>query len=339
MNVVCSVIVPCYNVERWLKRALDSILAALPEDSEVIAVDDGSTDSTLAILREREGRDSRIAVIGLDHGGVSRARNRALDRAKGKYLFFVDPDDWVERDFFSAMIAKLEGDAADVCVCAYDDTEDGETTSAFRPLRNVYCCRDNAAIVREYVSRIFGYSFDDIREWYSGRPLFANREMAAVWRMVYRRELVERNHVRFDERIELYEDAMFNTEYLLVAKSMTAIDRAIYHVTCRNSGAMRTVPRHSRRYVTNKLRLLEKRDELNARQGGALTPLYEGTCVLSAIELLSLVLGGKAHWSDLSKCLKRDSIRRALAGFPRSWKRPLVALASLFLLYYSRRVK
>lgn len=339
MNVVCSVVVPCYNVERWLNRALDSILGALPDDSEVIAVDDGSTDSTLAILRERERKDSRIEVIGLDHGGVSRARNRALDRAKGKYLFFVDPDDWVERDFFSAMIAKLEGDAADVCVCAYDDTEDGETTAAFRPLSGDYRCRDNATIVREYVSRIFGYSFDDIRAWYSGRPLFTGREMASACRMVFRRELVEGNHVRFDERIELYEDAMFNTEYLLSAKSMTAIDRALYHVTCRNSGAMRSLPKSIDRYCDNKVRLLEKRDELNARQGGALTSLYEGTCALSAIELLSLVLKGKARWNDLAACLKRDSVRRALAGFPRSWKRPLIALASLFLLYYSKRVK
>ncbi len=336
---VGSVIIPCYNVERWLNRALDSVLVALPNDFEVIVVDDGSTDSTPAIIKTYASKDKRLKVISLKHSGVSHARNCALDVAQGEYIFFVDPDDWVEKDFFALMLAKVRDDQADICVCAYDDTEDGEELSYLRSLKADYRFTDNSSIIDGYFPRIFGYSFKNIQSWYLGQELFATREMAAVWRMVYRRGIIEKNHIRFDEKLSLYEDAMFNAEYLLFAHSMTAINRALYHVTCRNSGAMRSVPKSSTCYVENKLRLLAKRDELNAFKNGTLTKYYEGTCVLSALEILMLTLKGRAKWSDLNNCLRIDSVHHALKNFPRTWRKPLVALASLFLLYYAQGIK
>ena len=194
--VEISVVIPCWNVEPYLARCLESVFAALPPGSEVLAVDDGSSDGTLAALESSAKNEQRLKVLARPHRGVSAARNAALDEARGRLVFFVDPDDSVLPGYFSAMADALERDGADVCVCAYEGS----------PLKGDYRFRTNAEIRAGYLPRVFGYSFDDVRAWYSGRPLFADREMAGVWRMAFRRGLVE--NVRFDETIELYEDAM-----------------------------------------------------------------------------------------------------------------------------------
>ena len=326
-----SAIIPCYDVERWLPRCLDSVLAALPANAELIAVDDGSHDGTLAILERRASAEPRMKVIAASHGGLSAARNHGLDAARGSYVFFIDADDTVAPDYFTAMVDALEREATDCCICAITECEDGLDDRRERRLRGVYRFRSNAEIVRGYLPRIFGYSFDDIRAWYAGRPLFANRELAAVWRLAYRRELIESRHLRFDVEVTYFEDMVFNAEYLLEASSMTCIDRPLYHVTDRSSGMMRTVPKDGLRYCRNKLVLLRRRDALNVRAGGKLTELYAGSCVLSALEILAYVVRGRVCRREglriLRDYLAAPSVRNAIRGFPLSWRRPVLALA------------
>ncbi len=322
-----SVVIPCWNVSPWLTRCLDSVFAALPENAEAVAVDDGSTDDTLAILRRRAESEPRLRVVPLAHRGVSAARNAALDLARGRLLFFVDPDDSVAANYFSAMSKALDKDGADICVCPYPGTK----------LKGDYRLKTNAEIRAAYLPRVFGYSFGDVREWYAGRALFAEREMAAVWRMAFRRDFVERLHIRFDETIELYEDAMFVSEALLSARSMTCIEDDVYCVTDRESGAMRSVPRDGARLCRNKLRLLAKRRALDEREGGALGSLYEATCVFSALEMLAATVRGRLPRRDglrfLREYLSDAFVRRAIRRFPLSWHRPAVAAAMLALRF------
>ena len=91
-DVEISVVVPCWNVEPYLARCLESVFAALPANAEVIAVDDGSTDGTLAVLESSAKSEQRLKVVARPHRGVSAARNAALEMAKGRIVFFVDPD-------------------------------------------------------------------------------------------------------------------------------------------------------------------------------------------------------------------------------------------------------
>ena len=318
-----SVVIPCWNVAPYLARCLDSVFAALPAAAEAIAVDDGSTDGTLAALESRAAAEPRLRVLARPHSGVSATRNAALDAAKGRLVFFVDPDDAVAPEFFSAMADALERDGADVCVCAFEGT----------PLKGDYRFRTNAEIRAGYLPRIFGYSFDDVRAWYAGRPLFAGREMASACRMAFRRELLER--IRFDETIELYEDAMFVTEALLRARSMTCVDRPLYRVTDRDGGAMHTVPRDGARLCRNKLRLLAKRRALDAAEGGALGPLYAASCVFSALEMLAATVRGRLPRREglgyLREYLADPFVKASLREFPLSWRRPAVAAACRLL--------
>lgn len=117
MSEIVSVIVPVYNVEQYLRRSVDSILAQTYQNIEVILVDDGSTDDSGKICDEYAARDSRIIVIHQENRGVSAARNAGLDRCSGEYVSFVDPDDWIEKDMFRDMLRAIEEQNADLAVC------------------------------------------------------------------------------------------------------------------------------------------------------------------------------------------------------------------------------
>ena len=99
-----SVVIPVYNVEKYLQECVDSVLNQTLKEFELIAVDDGSTDHSGAILDEYQEKDSRITVIHKENGGLSSARNAGLDIAKGEWIAFVDSDDWVSPETYEEMM-------------------------------------------------------------------------------------------------------------------------------------------------------------------------------------------------------------------------------------------
>ena len=109
-----SVIVPVYNAEEYLKRCVDSLRNQTLEDIEIILVDDSSTDSSLEICKDFSGKDSRIKVIHKENEGAGMARNAALRVATGKYIGFVDSDDFVEPDMFKSLFEKAEENESDL---------------------------------------------------------------------------------------------------------------------------------------------------------------------------------------------------------------------------------
>ena len=112
-----SVIVPIYNVEPYLRKCLDSLISQTYKALQIILVNDGSPDNCGKICDEYSALDSRITVIHKANGGVSSARNTGLDAAKGAYIGWVDPDDWIEPDMFEYMLGKATDYSADIVVC------------------------------------------------------------------------------------------------------------------------------------------------------------------------------------------------------------------------------
>ena len=104
MSSLVSVIIPIYNTARYLPRCLESIRNSDYKNLEIICINDGSTDNCLEILQEYKNKDNRILVIDVPNGGVSKARNIGLDYATGDYICFIDSDDWIHRQFFSALL-------------------------------------------------------------------------------------------------------------------------------------------------------------------------------------------------------------------------------------------
>ena len=108
MAVKVSIIVPVYNVEKYLRKCLDSLVNQTLKDIEIICINDGSTDDSLNILQEYAREHHNVVVIDQENQGVSIARNNGINKAQGDYIGFVDPDDWVEPDMFKILYEKAE---------------------------------------------------------------------------------------------------------------------------------------------------------------------------------------------------------------------------------------
>lgn len=109
-----SVIIPVYNVEKYLGRCLDSIINQTYNNLEIICINDGSTDSSLEILRSYGAREPRIKIISQDNQGLSEARNVGLKIASGEYISFIDSDDWIDGYYYESMVAKIYSSNADI---------------------------------------------------------------------------------------------------------------------------------------------------------------------------------------------------------------------------------
>ena len=127
MNPLISVIIPVYNMEAYLARCLDSVLNSTYQNLEILCVDDGSRDRSLGILREYEAKDRRIVVIAKENGGVSSARNAGLDRVRGEFVTFIDPDDFIHPQMFALMAAAQEASGAELVIGRHQTWSEPET--------------------------------------------------------------------------------------------------------------------------------------------------------------------------------------------------------------------
>ena len=146
-NVKISVIVPVYNVERYLSACMDSLVNQTMEDIEIIAVNDGSPDNSLAILEDYQERyPQKVQVLSIENHGVSYARNYGADHASGEYLLFVDSDDYVDVRMCELMYRKAKKDHNDVVICnknsLYESNLDNDVVGA----RDVMTASQNFSI-------------------------------------------------------------------------------------------------------------------------------------------------------------------------------------------------
>ena len=164
-----SIIVPVYNVEKYLTRCIDSILNQIFKDFELILVNDGSTDKSLDICKHYKNIDNRICIINKENGGLSSARNAGLDIAKGEYIGFVDSDDYIEDDMYEILLNLIKKYDADVSICNLYDVIDGNEY-----IRN----KENG--IREY-SRL-----DILKE-----VLLDKNIQSYAWNKLYKKELFD----------------------------------------------------------------------------------------------------------------------------------------------------
>ncbi len=122
-----SVIVPVYNAEKYLKRCLDSILRQTYRNTEIILVDDGSTDKSGKICSEYRKKDKRVRVISQKNSGVAMARNAGLRKARGEYIAFVDSDDFVMEEYINVLVSVAETEDADIVQCEAIPIKDSST--------------------------------------------------------------------------------------------------------------------------------------------------------------------------------------------------------------------
>ncbi len=221
-RILLSVIIPVYNVETYLARTLDSILETdMGESLEVIAVNDGSKDGSMEILREYEAKDSRVRVINVENGGVSRARNRGIEAARGAYLAFVDGDDTAVSGFFREAVREMEQGGYGIVEGTTLFLEDGK-------LLKVYPGREKITGGRlEYSDR------EEMLEVFLGP-----QEMIVFSSCgkVFSRELI--GETRFPDGIRIGEDQKFIFDLLLKEPKVLVLDMEANNYFIRESSAM-----------------------------------------------------------------------------------------------------
>lgn len=206
---VVSVIVPVYNAQETIERCLSSILEQTYPALEVLVVDDGSTDQSLALVREFEREDSRVRVLAQANSGVAAARNLAMNHATGDYLQFVDSDDELSPDSTESLVTALETQRCDLAIAPY-----WEVVGGLRQRRG-YLNKDMVLSQRSFLDRLSAHP----NSFY----------YAVLWNKLYRRDLVILNSIRCDAWLPWGEDFAMNTEYYRYCHSVAVLSKPVYH--------------------------------------------------------------------------------------------------------------
>jgi glycosyltransferase involved in cell wall biosynthesis len=224
MKPKVSIIVPIYNMESYLTRCLDSLLSQSLADLEIITVNDGSTDASAEILYEYAEKDNRIVVIIKQNGGVSSARNAGIQAAKGEYIGFVDPDDWVDTRMYEAMYNAAIHDQADIVMCTYIREFAGHSKEKNFPLPDKVCY-DSDEVRSKVLRRLVGPLNKEV-----ANPEFLDA-WGTVWSKLYRSEIIKENRLQFIDLKEIgsNEDSLFNIHALYYARSFVFLNRPYYH--------------------------------------------------------------------------------------------------------------
>lgn len=190
MNNLVSVLVPVYNGAKYIERCIGSLLRQTYQYLEIIAVDDGSTDNSLQILYKLKEKDDRLVVVHTSNNGVSFARNTALSKSKGKFILFVDCDDYVEFDYVEQFVNAYRKDNF-IYQDFYRDNQVGGGSL-------------------QSIQRI-GISYSD--DWFTSGAIFDN---GFLFSKLFIRKLIIHNEIQFEENIKMAEDLLFILDYISV---------------------------------------------------------------------------------------------------------------------------
>lgn len=211
-----SVIIPVYNVSEYLRQCLDSVINQTFTDMEIILVNDGSTDNSAEICAEYKQKDSRIIFIEQENAGLAAARQAGLDIANGEYITFVDSDDWLELNMYETMLSAAYEDNVDIVFC---NTYRNESKKETPYMRNGLFTRKE--MEEEIFPRLLG-RFDkasqvDVIRWCN-------------WLRIYKKELIDKNGIKFDKRFRRCQDLPFTFECTIHANSYYYLgDDYLYH--------------------------------------------------------------------------------------------------------------
>lgn len=215
-----SLIVPVYNVAPYLSNCLDSIRAQTYRELEVLLVNDGSADASPEICRSYLRSDSRFHLIDKANTGVSDSRNRALDRANGKYLQFLDGDDWLPPDAAQLLVHSAESTGADLTLGHF-----------YRVVGDRMAQRGHIKEERVLTRREFA-------EEMMKAP--ANYYYGVLWNKLYRRSVIEAHRLRFAADVSWCEDFLFNLDYIQYVRLVSALPKPVYYYRKREDSLVNT---------------------------------------------------------------------------------------------------
>ncbi|MCR5770733.1 MAG: glycosyltransferase [Butyrivibrio sp.] len=222
-----TIIVPVYQVKNSIKKCLDSLLSQTYTNTEILLIDDGSSDGSELVCDDYAIKDNRIKVIHKNNGGVSSARNTALKHANGKYLCFADSDDYVEPEWIEKLIENMK--ESSLSVCGYYEVYSDKKVH-----------RDGIDVKQELdYDRAVDYLLR--QEFYRGY----------LWNKAFDRQIIIGNHILFDESLNIWEDVKFVYQYLRVVRQAVYDPSPLYDYVFNEGSA--THGQYSEKYLSGPL--------------------------------------------------------------------------------------
>lgn len=196
-----SILSPCYNVEQFLPKCLDSVIHQTYSNLQIVLIDDGSKDESWRVMQEYAREYPRIEIYHQENQGVATTRNNLLDKVKGDYVLFVDSDDWIELDMVEFLVEKALTNEADIVVCGMVKNNEEYSEKGVEEVMN-----------REITIKKF---------------LFHKELTGSLWNKLVKTSLL--HGIRFDNRISYGEDALFCWGFLQNASRILIADKVLYH--------------------------------------------------------------------------------------------------------------
>lgn len=206
-----SVIVPVYNAEKYLNKCVSSILEQKYQNLEVLLIDDGSTDNSYNICKHYEELDTRVRVIAKLNEGVSHTRNRGIKEAKGKYIAFIDADDYIDKQYFSDMYERLLSAEKTIAMCKF----------------NIVKCTGK---IEEFKENLEGYNFgcDNKRMEFYRKLIETSEIFGSCWRVLIPTKLL-RGELTYFPHCKLAEDKLFLISVLENCDAIEVVDKPMYY--------------------------------------------------------------------------------------------------------------
>ena len=210
-DIELSVILPVYNVEKYLPQCIESLITWCAPYVEFLFVNDGSTDHSAQVIEEYQDKDSRIRLLNKENGGCASARNYGMKHAKGRYIGFVDSDDFVDKEMFRKLLSRALMGNYELSYCGYQEYY--EETGDAEPVLN-------DCLGEPYVSGT--YREDKVQK-------LAINTRVAIWRFIYKKSLLERKQIEFHEDLKRFDDLPFRVECIFSAKSAVCVPEYLYY--------------------------------------------------------------------------------------------------------------
>lgn len=319
-----SVVIPVYMVEQYLRRCVDSVVSQTMRELQIILVDDGSPDNCPDICDEYALSDSRVEVIHKSNGGVASARNAGMRRAKGKYLFFLDSDDWLELDGLKMLYNCAEQQKVDFV--------------RYRAFRSNWPNTDGDIPCRvEDVRELRGgyYNKQEIEAELYNRMLATNQlTMGAVvgaWGSLYNLDFLRKNDLYFYEEVKFSEDLVFSARVIRAANSFFFIDTPCVYHYFYNPASISKSFRAGRWESCKSLIKACESDFTQDKKFDYTSQLYflKWFCILLTLNERRHLNGFFERYSYCKSLLSDDltvKTKLKLSGFDISWKQKLILI-------------
>lgn len=315
-----SVIVPVYNVEKYIEKCVSSITGQTYQNIEVILVNDGSKDCSLELCLALAEKDPRICVIDQENGGAPVARNTGMKQAKGAYFLFVDSDDTISVKLIERAVDEIQKNKTDSVYWGHYAVTNGKVTSKLDENYPYFHPGVNSVeeIEKTWIKAFIGLSLDEVYHRFSGDGVKPVSTLPCIWRFLYNASVIRENNIFFNPALKSGEDMVFNLYYLAHCKSIYVIHELLYNYENNANSLFRTLYR-TPCVIENKFAMFKAKVEFSEQVSQRIPEVFEmwqGSALLLAVQIVILCSrwAGKGNYRKMMQLERSEYVQSAFSN-------------------------